>query len=324
MEMASTHAALVDSRDFADSVTATIPRTEFEAALASEEPAELFLEVKRPEDGDTSEADVGIAWSREDLERLLSETTGPSITLAFDRRELERILAEPDVEGHGLRERAAVLTVAVVAAAGGASMAAAAPEAGGITGGAVTPSEQVRGSDATGPPQGRSITPSYASVHNEATLAERGITPLAASAHDESSMEARGIAAEPLPASHDETTLEARGIAAEPLPAAHDETTLEARGIAAEPLPASHDETTLEARGIAAEPLPASHDETTLEARGIAPAAPATGAGDSGFAVDVPFEASTAAAVGGGLAGLGLLITAAGFAVRRQRSTRPA
>jgi hypothetical protein len=266
MEMAGTHATLVDSPDFADSVTATIPRAEFEAALASEEPAELFLEVRQPDDaGARASTDVSIAWSRADLERLLEQTAGPAITLAFDRDELERILAE-DVEAHGLREKAAVLTVAFVAAAGGATAAAAHEEAGGLTGGATTPS--------------------YVAVHDEATLSDRGITPLAVSSHDEA--------------------------------------TLAARGIEAEPLAASHDEATLAARGIEAEPLAASHDEATLAARGIAPAAPATGAGDGGFAVDVPFDASTGAAVGGGLAGLGLLITAAGFAVRRQRSTRPA
>ena len=285
MEMASTHAALVDSGDFADSVTATIPRTEFEAALASEEPAELFLEVRRPENGDTSEAaDVGIAWSRADLERLLSETTGPSITLAFDREQLERILADPDVEGHGLREKAAVLTVALVAAAGGASVAAAAPDAGGVTGGA--------------------MTPSLAAVHDEAGLSERGITPLAVPAHDE-------------------TTLAARGIEVQPLTAAHDERSLVARGIDVEPGPAAHDEATLAARGIEVGQAPAVHDEATLTARGITPA-PATGTEGGGFAVDVSFDASTAAAVGGGLAGFGLLITAAGFAVRRQRGAHPA
>jgi hypothetical protein len=66
---------------------------------------------------------------------------------------------------------------------------------------------------------------------------------------------------------------------------------------------------------------PATHDEATLTARGIAPAT-SPDAGRS--AIDVPsLDASTAARVGG-LAGLGLLITAAGFAVRRQRGARPA
>ena len=246
MEVASRTAELVDVRDFADGVTATIPRSEFEAALASDEPAELFLEVTQPEEGAKGETrDVGIAWSREKLERLLEQTSGPTITLAFDRDELERILAG-DVEAHGLREKAAILTVAAVAAAGGAATASAYDEAG-LT--------------------ARGITPSYVAVHDEATLAERGIEATSVSGHDEATLAARGV---------------------EPAPVA------------------------------------ASHDEATLAARGIAPAEPGTSTGDGGFSVDVPFEASTAAAVGGGLAGLGLLITAAGFAVRRQRTTHPA
>ena len=48
MEMTSTKAELVHIRDFPESVTATIPRADFEAALGFEEPAELFLEVKGP------------------------------------------------------------------------------------------------------------------------------------------------------------------------------------------------------------------------------------------------------------------------------------
>ena len=283
--VASRTAELVDVPDFAEGVTATIPRSEFEAALASDEPAELFLEVTQPEDGTKGETrDVGIAWSRDELERLLEQTTGPAITLAFDRDELERILAG-DVEAHGLREKAAILTVAAVAVAGaGAATASAYDEAGLTT---------------------RGITPSYVAVHDEATLAERGIEATPVSGHDEATLAARGVEPAPVAASHDEATLAARGV--EPAPVA-----------------ASHDEATLAARGIGPELAPAAYDEATLAARGIAPAEPATSTGDGGFSVDVPFEASTAAAVGGGLAGLGLLITAAGFAVRRQRTTHPA
>jgi hypothetical protein len=116
--------------------------------------------------------------------------------------------------------------------------------------------------------------------------------------------------------------LAARGI--EPTVAAsHDEATLAARGI--EPtVAATHDEATLAARGIEPGSLPATHDEATLVARGIAPA-PATPTGDDGgFAIDMPAVDATNAAIAGGLAGLGLLITAAGFATRRQRTGHPA
>jgi hypothetical protein len=222
MDMASTRVALVDAFDSPDSVTATIPRAEFEAALASEEPAELFLEVEQPQTGTEGERrDISVAWSRAELEQLLARTTDSAITIAFDRDELERLLAD-DVEAHGMRQKAAVLSIAVVAAAGGAATAAAVPEGG-----------------------GNWPTPSYVAAHDEAGLSERGIAPLPTSAHD----------------------------------------------------------------------------EATLAARGISPAQPV---GDGGSGIEVSFDASTAAAVAGGLAGLGLLITAAGFAVRRQRSVHPA
>jgi hypothetical protein len=282
MEMTSRQAALVDIRDFSDGITATIPREEFAAALTSEEPAELFLEVARP--GSDDKADVAVTWSRDELEQLLGATKGPTVTLAFKRDELERALDEPEVEMHGLRDKALVLTIAAAAAAGGATTAAAAThDEAGLT--------------------ARGITPSYVAVHDEATLAARGIESVVASAHDEATLAARGI--EPtVAASHDEATLAARGI--EPTVAA------------------SHDEATLAARGIEPGSLPATHDEATLVARGIAPA-PATPTGDDGgFAIDMPAADGTTAAIAGGLAGLGLLITAAGFATRRQRTGHPA
>jgi hypothetical protein len=115
--------------------------------------------------------------------------------------------------------------------------------------------------------------------------------------------------------------LAARGI--EPTVAAsHDEATLAARGI--EPtVAASHDEASLAARGIRPA-VPTAHDEATLTSRGITPATPAESS-EGGFAIDVPsIDATSAAAIAGGAAGLGLLITAAGFAARRQRTIEPA
>jgi hypothetical protein len=99
--------------------------------------------------------------------------------------------------------------------------------------------------------------------------------------------------------------------------ASHDEATLASRGI--EPtVVASHDEATLASRGIGPAVV-ASHDEATLAARGIAPAPAASAGNDGGISIDVPTIDATTAAVAGGLAGLGLLITAAGFATRRER-----
>jgi len=75
------------------------------------------------------------------------------------------------------------------------------------------------------------------------------------------------------------------------------------------------DESTLAARGIEQQPTPAVHDEATLVERGVGTPAPV----DSGTSFELPsVDPGTAAAIGG-LAGAGLIIAAAGFAVRRNR-----
>ncbi len=330
MEMTSRQAALVDIRDFSDGITATIPRAEFAAALTSEEPAELFLELTRPESDDRT--DVAVTWTRDELEQLLAATAGPTVTLAFKRDELETALDEPDVEMHGFRDKALILSVAAAAAVGGGASNAAAmtQDGGGSTAGGITPSYLAVHDEATLAARGieapvvashdeatlaaRGIETPVAASHDEATLAARGIQPTVAASHDEATVAARGI--EPtVVASHDEATLAARGI--EPtVVASHDEATLAARGI--EPtIVASHDEATLASRGIRPEVV--SHDEATLAARGIAPAPVSTAGDDGGISIEVPTIDATTAAVAGGLAGLGLLITAAGFATRRER-----
>jgi hypothetical protein len=305
MQMTSTRASLADIRDVAgpgDGVTATVPRAEFEAALASEQPAELVLDVARS-DGETQM--VEIAWSRSDLERLLDETPGDTITLAFDQEELERLLS--DVEGHGLREKALVLTVAVAAAAGGASSAAA----------------HVQDEASL---SARGITPSIVAVHDEQSLAERGIVPLVASSEIPYLSQGVGVT-RPAPeasAAASEIPYLSQGVGVtRPAPEAgaaeHDEATLAARGIT--PVtPAEHDEASLADRGIRPA-VPAEHDEATLAARGITPVAPA---GDEGSGIEVPTVDATTLAAAGGLAALGLAITAAGFAYRRQHPPRPA
>src|SRR5262245_54388968 len=117
MEMTSASARLVDAID-GQGMTATIPRDEIEAALAFEEPADLLLELS-PATGEPRT--VSIAWEPADLERLLDETDGPAVTFSFRADELERAFEDPEFEGHGLRERVLVLTVAAAAAAGTAA-----------------------------------------------------------------------------------------------------------------------------------------------------------------------------------------------------------
>jgi len=288
MSETSATAMLVGTRDMfaarSNVLTATVPRGDIEDALALDPPAELILDiVRRPEGKDDLERrTVNVVWARKDLESLLDYPDAEAITFSFDPAELEQAIEDSEVEGHGLREAAVVLSIAAAAAASGASGA-------------------------------------FGAVHEEASLAERGIgVPSAAAVHTEASLAERGIGVQAAAAVHDETTLAARGIDPGTLPAVHDETTLAARGIDSGTLPAVHDETTLAARGIDPGTTPAVHDETTLAARGIEPATiPVVDTG-SGSGFEVTVDSETIAGIAGGLAGAGLLIAAAAFAVRRR------
>ncbi len=70
---------LVGTRDMfaADSgaVTTTLPREEIEAALTSEPPADLILEILRaaPGNHDPENRTVNVGWARSDLESLLRD-----------------------------------------------------------------------------------------------------------------------------------------------------------------------------------------------------------------------------------------------------------
>jgi hypothetical protein len=109
--------ALLVGFDRAGAVGTTVPRAEIaEAASGTEFPATLLLDIDKVADGGdvASQARVAVDWDQETLEQLLSSTEDPEIELWFDERELA--MAFDDVEAHGLRQRAAVLTIAVAAA----------------------------------------------------------------------------------------------------------------------------------------------------------------------------------------------------------------
>jgi hypothetical protein len=289
MDTTSTRAMLVEPRDLDaefDAITATIPRSEVEAALSSEDPAELYLDVQRRSGEDTEERTLSVAWERQDLERLLDRAESDAITFSFARSELERAF-DDDVEAHGLRERVMILTVAAAAAAGAASVSATSAAAGvdSGTGSTATPIVQVTHDEA------QTANQLAAPANDEASLVARGIQ--AGAAHDEASLASRGIEAPQVAATHDEAltasqvvqtpandeaSLVARGIQAG---AAHDEASLASRGIEAPQIAATHDEAltasqvattpandeaSLVSRGIQATP---THDEATLVSRGI-------------------------------------------------------
>src|SRR5918996_1982327 len=216
MHETSTSATLVGTQQMlsqSDGLTVTLPREEVEAALASDPPNELILDIVRKVEG-TDEPErrtVNVAWRRPDLESVIGDVDAEAITFSFDPAELDRLLSEPDVEGHGLREAAVVLSIAAAAAVGGAASASAAThdEAG----------LSARGIQGT--------VAAVASTHDEATLAARGIEGTVAATHDEATSAARGIEQATVAATHDEATSAARGI--EPgtlaVAATHDEAT---------------------------------------------------------------------------------------------------
>lgn len=141
MDDLRTRAHLVDRR--AGGIGAVFTREELEeAATATEFPATLLLDLDRVErDGGTKQARVAVDWDQETLEQLLASTQDQEIELWFDERRLA--MAFDDVEGHGIRERAAVLAVAVVAAGASATPAIARVAADGAGGGSATPTAAV-------------------------------------------------------------------------------------------------------------------------------------------------------------------------------------
>jgi hypothetical protein len=124
MEEVVTTARLAEPRALAetDAITTTVPRSEVEEALRAPDDAELYLDVARGDETST----IRVSWRQEDLEELLRQATGEQVTLTFDRQELEQAL-NADVEAHGLRDKALILTVAAATAGGLAAGAAAMP-----------------------------------------------------------------------------------------------------------------------------------------------------------------------------------------------------
>lgn len=121
MDDLRTRALLVDfdpSRAGTGVIGTVVTRNEVvETAARGEFPATLFLELDR----DESQARVAVDWDEDALDQLLASTDADEIGLWFDGRELARAFDEREVEAHGMREKAAVLAVAVVAAGASAS-----------------------------------------------------------------------------------------------------------------------------------------------------------------------------------------------------------
>jgi hypothetical protein len=128
MEERSGTVRLVEPRAESEArgLVTTISRKEVEDAFHSDAPVDLLLDVERvAADGTGRETErIALGWEPQDLERLLAAASGDEITLTFDEAELQRMLDE-DVDAHGMRQKLAVLSVAVGMAAAGAGSAAA-------------------------------------------------------------------------------------------------------------------------------------------------------------------------------------------------------
>lgn len=111
-------------------LTATLRRADIEAASSMAGPAELVLDVRRGQGADVEAHSIAVEWSPADLERLLEGDEAAEVTIAFDRGEMAAVMdAEADVEAHGLREKAMVLTVVAVTGLSTAGVAQARPAA---------------------------------------------------------------------------------------------------------------------------------------------------------------------------------------------------
>jgi hypothetical protein len=117
-------------------VTATLSRSEIEETLKSADgPALVVLDIaRRGDEGDVEAHTLEVELDRPDLEEILRTSTGDAIELQFDGAELEQAL-DGDVDAHGLRQKALILSVAAATAAGVAGQASAMPvvEGGGAT-----------------------------------------------------------------------------------------------------------------------------------------------------------------------------------------------
>src|SRR5947209_6202340 len=133
MDDLRTRAQLV-AFDAAGTVGTVATRTEIaEAAAGPDFPATLQLELERADPGESdtiAHASLAVDWDRETLERLLASTPDDEIGLWFDERELAQAFDSAEVEGHGLRQRAAVIAVAAAAAGASATPALATQVAG--------------------------------------------------------------------------------------------------------------------------------------------------------------------------------------------------
>jgi hypothetical protein len=103
-----------------EALTTIVARSVLEAALAEDEPGQLWFEIESDDDSRL----VAIDMSTADLEELLRLAGSDDVALALDVDDVEDLFDDPDVEGHGMKGAIAiaVTTAALLAPAGQAAV----------------------------------------------------------------------------------------------------------------------------------------------------------------------------------------------------------
>jgi len=103
-----------------EALTAIVARSVLEAALAEDEPGQLWFEVESDDDSRR----VAIDMSTADLEELLRLAGNDDVVLSLDAEDVESLFDDPEVEGHGLKGAIAiaVTSAALLAPAGQAAV----------------------------------------------------------------------------------------------------------------------------------------------------------------------------------------------------------
>jgi hypothetical protein len=103
-----------------EALTTIVARSVLEAALADEEPGQLWFEVESEDDSRRLAIDISTA----DLEELLRLSGSDDLALTLDADEVGGLFDDPDVEGHGMKGAIAiaVTSAALLAPAGQAAV----------------------------------------------------------------------------------------------------------------------------------------------------------------------------------------------------------
>jgi hypothetical protein len=112
-------ATFTDRHPEGDVLTTIVARSVLEAALAEDEPGQLWFEVGADEESRLLAVDLSAA----DLEELLRLSGSDDVALTLDADGVEGLFGDPDVEGHGLKG------AIVIAVTGAAVLAPAGPNA---------------------------------------------------------------------------------------------------------------------------------------------------------------------------------------------------